>query len=89
MGRILYLYLSVEEVRPFLDKMLIPLSSSLLFSFLYIVSLVNQKPKYKTKLTHMRNVIFPGFQARKVILKSSFTEQKERKFISRQILLIF
>lgn len=41
MGRILYLDLSVEEVRPFLDKMLIPLSSSLLFSFLYIVSLVN------------------------------------------------
>lgn len=41
MGRILYLYLSVEEGSPFLDKMLIPLSSSLLFSFLYIVSLVN------------------------------------------------
>lgn len=41
MGRMLYLDLSVEEVRPFLDKMLIPLSSSLLFSFLYIVSFVN------------------------------------------------
>lgn len=52
------------------------------------VSLVNlnpvQKKTNKKKTTHTRNVIIcPGFQARKVIKKkSSFTEQKERKFIT-------
>lgn len=51
---------------------------------------VQKKKEEENKLTHTRNVIIcSGFQARKVIKKSSFTEQKERKFISRQILLIF
>lgn len=53
-------------------------------------SLIPVQKKEQNKLTHTRNVIIcSGFQARKVIKKSSFTEQKERKFISRQILLIF
>lgn len=86
------LYLSLRLDRHILKKkkkkIVITLSTSPPFSLPESnVSLVNlnpvQKKQNKKKHTHTRNVIIcPGFQARKVIKKSSFTEQKERKFIT-------